>query len=109
MGALVFIIKDKLLEILNTRKAYFAGLSWLLEDNDVIDIFEHEDDPWNNIKPIYSISLGQARYEDHHFNRGYEQFFLYKPESDIFREVHIAFVLNKTDADSSISMKMSYI
>lgn len=108
MEALVFIIKDKIIEILNTRKVHFAGLNWELRKEDIIDIFEYEEDIWNNTKPIYSISLEEARYEDYHFNTTYEQLILYKPEFNIFREVHVAFILHKINTDSSISMKMKY-
>lgn len=109
MKAVVYIIKDKINEILNTKKINFANIDWELKSKDVIDIFEYEDDIWNNIKPVYSVVLEEARYEDPQFNRMYEKLLLYKPNSDIFEEVHIAFIIHKNQVDSSISMKVEYV
>ena len=107
---MIFIIKDKINKILKERRASFANIEWELENRDIIEIYENESDVFDkNKKPIYSIKLEDVKYEDPEFNRAYEKFLMYKPNSDIFEEFHIAFILHKeNNNDETISMKIQY-
>ena len=110
MNALVFIIKDKIKSILKEKRVNFANIDWELEDRDIVEIYENESDVFNKeIKPIYSIGLKDATYENPEFNREYEKFMIYKPNANIFEEFHIAFILHReNNDDETISMKIQY-
>ena len=110
MKELKFMIKDKLKDIIESNKANFANINWELEDRDIVEIYENESEVFDKeSKPLYSINLKDVDINNKEFDREYEKFLMYKPNSDIFEEFHIAFILHRYDNDDeSVSMKITY-